>query len=588
MPDRFTTCLIAALQTKPNFGRKRIAEARAVYEGYRDQLVADGSPFDIASGVAQMRVLDDVNAARAARLKGFAYNTGLKTELIRRVGEAENINVLRGGDPERVVRAVVSVLGRERRISGANLSTLYDTTKGKYMMLFGDNLQRMTKGWMGTQRGKVIMEDAIRESFSVGSTGSQFAKDLAQSFSNFWKMHISDMNTTGVTLKHVAQAFPNPFTASKLNKMAKGGKLAEANAAFRDKMMQRVDWKQTTTPRGSMIPVADREAFLDKVHYAYRTGDYSEFEKPYGITNERFANTFRQDRMLVFKDADSWLTTLNEFSDMQVFDVMTRSIEKAANNYAISRMLGTNPDNMIREMRTIAQEAVARVKPGAAEELQALDKRLGVFENMSISILKHNPMDPESWLSATTHMFSDLSVAAMLGNAVFTALGGDITTTIFARIATNQRVMPVLFRTVANLMPGVHDRAMTDMLARGVIVNDKIANNFVAARMGAGQQYGPAITRRISDWTMRLSLMNRWTNSIRAANQQETMARMWKLRDMDLADVPERAIYIQQGITDAEWGKMRAYMATMPAPPRNGMFAPLSISPAWAMTWPPS
>lgn len=567
----FAQCLATKLEKKPGFGKKRVQEAIRAYERYRDQAVRDGLPLLQAQEQASARVIREVEEVRRAKVKAGVYNIGILGGFAKRLDLAPDITTAWGRRDlaDKLGVALSSVIEEDVRVKGhASVMTEYNVNHGKFWSLFRDVMDNFGKGAFGRQLGRSHMPNVVKELFREGSSGDQAAKDIAQAYRKFRKMYVALMNETGVTMRPIQdEGLPTAFSAVSVANRAKDEFVADMNAAL--------DWNKTTWPNGDLVEAAERIELLELSYDAIRTGDYTVFDQPFAQLGGRWGKELEQGRNFRYASADAWQAMHNKYGDGEIFDVMTRDMDKSAFSLATAKLLGTNPDYMLKQMRALTDKRADTA--GGKKSPQKIDRHLRRFDVMHDMLLKHNPMDPESALANTISTTSNLASAAMLKSAVFTAVPGDILTTIATRWANNQPVIAFLGEYIRAMFPGAYRTAAVDALGAGHVIDDLISNNFIAARFGAGQQYGMALSRRVADFTMRTSFMSRHTNALRAANQREMMLRLYKLRHTKFNDIRERVIFERAGITEAEWDRTRHEMTAWSPVQGVNYFRPIDM-----------
>lgn len=118
----------------------------------------------------------------------------------------------------------------------------------------------------------------------------------------------------------------------------------------------------------------DPDAFLRATFYALSSGEHlksrgGETDIPFkGPGN--LAKQVSQDRLLHFKDADSWLTYNSRFGTKSLIEGIVGGLEHAAGNIAIMETWGTNPEAMFQD--TIDRLAQAhRTNPDWSRKLRS-------------------------------------------------------------------------------------------------------------------------------------------------------------------------------------------------------------------------
>ena len=161
-------------------------------------------------------------------------------------------------------------------------------------------------------------------------------------------------------------------------------------------------------------------------------------------------------------------------------------------------------------------------KHGAKELNDAEAVLKNKFDPMFETVNRMNAMDPHSVTGALVTGASNVLTSAMLGSASFLAIPGDFMQTAAVRALNNQG----LFGGI-----GTYVKALaTDMQAQkqiatqsGFIMDEIVMSTYAASRWTGMATVGPQLTRRLSEATMRLSLMSGHTRAARWAVQSEFM-----------------------------------------------------------------
>lgn len=566
----FAKCLEIKLQKRPNWGKEKIAEAKRVWERQRDENVDAGMALADAERAAASTVVEMIEFQRQAKVKAGLKNIAILDDMRMRLDESLSISTAwgKGDASNKLGVGLRSVIDEDVRMEGRqNYETLRQTTLGEFWSLMRDAMDNFGKGALGRKLGKAHMPNVARELFNANSTGDTAAHEIATAYRKIVKYYLSKMNNeTGASIRNVSDdGMPTAFSAVNVNNTPVDNFVAD--------LIDRLDWNKTRRPSGERIPVAEREQFLKDMHFAIRNGDYTGFDKEFAATSGRWATEFQQERIFQYKSADAWQEMHDKYADMDIHDVIVHAMEKYAYNYSLAKTFGNSPDYMVKQMRGMAVKK-ANV---ASKRSDKIGKELRLYDTMADSMLRHNAMDPESFGAYTVATTSNLATAAMLKSAVLISAPSDLLITMSTRLANNQPLVSFIGSYIKAMFPGNYRKMAVEMLNAGFIIDDLTSNNFIAARFGAGAQYGAAWSKRVTDFTMRTSLMSRTTNALRIANHKDMMSRVARLRNTPFDQIPEKDMFRRAGITAAEWDKLRENMPLWSPVQGTEFFRPVDL-----------
>ncbi|WP_186126346.1 hypothetical protein [Burkholderia gladioli] len=92
------------------------------------------------------------------------------------------------------------------------------------------------------------------------------------------------------------------------------------------------------------------------------------------------AKKISQDRVIHFKDADSWFDYNNSYGTKSIREAVASGLDRGAQQIGLLRQLGTNPDAMVKTIRADLVDALKNAGEGAkAEELEAAAHKHDVY-----------------------------------------------------------------------------------------------------------------------------------------------------------------------------------------------------------------
>lgn len=271
------------------------------------------------------------------------------------------------------------------------------------------------------------------------------------------------------------------------------------------------------------------------------------------------ANRGSDSRVLHFKDGDAFLAYNAEFGRGSMYDAMIGHIGAMARDIGLVERMGPNPENQFRLQLDLAERADGVIRTSFANKPQAywsiLTGKTGADANGKI----WTPMTPFTGQYANLANFGqharNIQTFAKLGGAVLssiTDLGTIMVTTGYNKLSYWDLLKNTATAAGADAkefanMHGLIAESMTQDLNRWQ--GENIANNW---------------SGRLANATMRLSLMNAWTDTLRRGFSLTMQAGLGKLAGKDWASLTEwdRSHLQRKGITPDDWAVISAAKLT--------------------------
>lgn len=567
----FITCLQENL-VKRGFGAKRLAEIVDRFEGTREKLHAAGVAD--ADMVAMQNVLDRVALETREKARVALATLQTRARISRHFDEFDrNVAIARNTDEGATeARVAISLIEADPRSSGAvkSYATERDAARGQLYAIISDVVEKAGRGTFGIQKGKAHLPNIVRELYGE-ATGDRVAGELAKSWSKMTDAAVDMINAAGGSMVKLKDwRLPQSTSIAKLVKAGR-----DEWKAFH---MQALDWARMEWPNGAPIKEADRPRVLDDV-YNTLSSDGENQIKPGDIRGRGAAlgQMLDQHRFLFYKDSATWMAAHEKYGDGSIFDVMTRYVDTMAHQIGLVQTFGANPQAMADTIRDLARQRASRI--GAKEHAATKAALRNIFDPMFDTVMRTNRMDPESFLGNTIIGTANILNAAQLGSAVLLAAPGDLSTTIATRIANG---MPMLGDSVKFYIDALAaDRPLAARIATqtGFVHDTAVQAIYAAQRFSGLNTIGPAITRRIADTTMRLSLMSGHTEAAKFSARTEFMGLLQRSRNVAFDDLPFVQVFERYGIDDKMWDAMRQQLPVYSPPGRANiqLFAPNQI-----------
>lgn len=253
------------------------------------------------------------------------------------------------------------------------------------------------------------------------------------------------------------------------------------------------------------------------------------------------ANRGSESREIHFRDGEAYLQYLSEFGRGSMYDAMIGHIGGMARDIGLVERYGPNPNAQMRLQFDLAERADGRLERVFGNQPDAywnlLNGTTGTPANARIANVGQHIRNIET--------FGKLQGAVL---SSITDLGSYFVTTGFNRLS--------YWDALRNLGRAGGSEAKEFMNAHGMIAESMISD----LNRWAGENVAQSWSGRIANSTMRLSLMNAWTDTLRRAFQMTHMAGVGRLAKTEWAKLTEydRWRMESKGLTEADWEVIRA------------------------------
>lgn len=556
-PVDFVSCVRDNL-VKRGFANKRVKELTDGYEAMVQGYMQRGSSPVDAGTLAMKDMFDNITRDTQERLKRTAKMLSVQATNNDRIAQGLSVTTStflmdgkKGSKGTALARAAVSLLEDDPRFAGMSYSGQREVTRGQLFAIFGDVLDKVGKGAFGRQKGKAHLPNIIRE-IKGERTGDTVAKEFADAWLKVQDLAVDMFNQAGGSMRKLDRYIPQQQNSVKM--------MRAGETKWVDKHMDAIDWNNTRWPDGTMIPPEARRDVLSNVYKTLMTDGASKIDpKAFRGRGKAVGNMLDNHRFLHYKDAQSWLDVHNEFGDGNVFDVFIQHIDDMSHRIAMVETFGPNPEMTKMNIAAIVRKQAAAVGPKELADAEAVLKNK--FDPMFDTITRENPMDPNSTLGNTVTGVANILTAAQLGSASLLAIPGDFVQTAAVRALNNMGLFDGVGYYVKTL---ASDPAFMKQISTqsGFVMDEVVMATYSTTRFTGLATQGPAVSRRVSEAVMRLSLMSGHTKAARWAVQAEFMGLMDRSRSTAFADLPFRQVMERYGIGPDEWDALRGNIGT--------------------------
>ncbi|MBR0700178.1 hypothetical protein JQ599_09725 [Bradyrhizobium diazoefficiens] len=195
----------------------------------------------------------------------------------------------------------------------------------------------------------------------------------------------------------------------------------------------------------------------------------------------------------------------------------------------------------------------ARLRPARAlgmESGNAIDRTYAVLSGRA------NGVDNAMW-GGILGSARSLMAASSLGSATVSASVGDSVTALLAARYNGMEGSKVLSRAIETIF--AENPKMQADAARLLVTGHAMSDHAVSTFRYADQMFTPELIRKVSDFVIRSSGLNAWTEGIKKAFTMEMLGYIARNSDKAFVDLeaPLQAFLKRYGITATEWDHLR-------------------------------
>lgn len=254
------------------------------------------------------------------------------------------------------------------------------------------------------------------------------------------------------------------------------------------------------------------------------------------------ANRGSQSREIHFKDGEAYLTYLREFGTGSMYDAMMGHLGGLARDIGLVERYGPNPESQFRLQKDLAQRAdggpttfygqIKEALVGAEAHWRVLSGHSGQAQFAKIASVSMHARNIQTFGKLQGAVLSSL-----------TDLGTYFVSTGFNKLG--------YWNALTNLAAAQTAESRAFMNTHGMIADSLISDLSRWTAENVAQSW----SGRLANATMRLSLMNLWTDSLRRAFSLTMMEGVGRLRSTDWGSLTQydRWRMEQKGLTEADW-----------------------------------
>jgi hypothetical protein len=494
-----------------------------------------GIPRDARVTMAAERAMEDIQAEAARKAANSVRQVLKQADTAGRVDSlADSYKGARGGQAEMLKRdfeLTNMYAGALRKDSQGGLMSLIEAAGDKE----GAGLGRQALMMVFDAENPRMTADVVREVYANadGSSGNKTASTAARAWLDTIETLRQRFNAAGGDVGRLEYGYtPQPHDRVRIKKAG-----ADTWATEVLPLLDRRRYVDTDGRRLNDDEVAD---ILRGAWQTITTDGLLKQEPGAFKGSGKRANRGGDERQIHFKDGEAWLAYNARFGRGSLYDAMMGHIAGITRDIALVERYGPDPEATARLQFDLAARADG-TDPQALVGAGSVDPQ--TYWSM---ITGKTGMPKNETLARAFETARNIQVAAKLGGAVIssvTDLGTLAITAGYNRLPYWQLVKDIGTAATAD--------AKDFMSAHGMIA-DSIADSM---NRWSGDHMGHGWSGKLANSTMRWSLMNAWTDSLRQGftlTMNAGLARMAQ-KTWGALDEFDRVRLQRAGITEADW-----------------------------------
>ena len=498
-------------------------------------------PKDVRVQVAAQQIMADMKAAAARKVENAQRQVIKTAETNQRI---ESLMQSMGiGRRSALGKSIENTYLQANAVRDQYFSGLTDLIEG-LASKSGVGYGRRALQFLFDAENPIMARDVVREIFANGDghTGNTLAKAGAQAWLKVIETMRTRFNDAGGDVGKLDYGYiPQPHNAIKIK--AAG---AEPWAA---KVLDLLDRNRYRDVDGRRLNDAE---VLDMLRAAHETlaSDGMNKQTPGQFKGPGAkANAGSDSRVLHFKDGDAYLAYNAEFGKGSMYEAMIGHVSALSKSIAMVEDMGPNPNQQFRLQLDLAkQDDPVANKLGA----ELGDRAIGPEPMWALLNGGSGPMANLGLVGSTLR---NINVFGKLAGALISSIT-DVGTVF---LSTGYNKIPY-WQVLEQVGTSRSKEALDFMATHGLIADSLISG----LKFFHDENIAQGWSSRLANSTMKLSLMNAWTNAWRGGFAMAMMRKMGELSRKQWGDLTEFDRYHmgKRGITEEDWAVVNAAQLT--------------------------
>lgn len=394
-------------------------------------------------------------------------------------------------------------------------------------------------------------------------TGNQAAVRAAAEFEKVNEALRQRFNAAGGDVGRLDYGYmPNAWDGERV--------LSAGYDRFAERVLDKLDRSKYTREDGAPMSDAEVLDFLRAAGETIATNGANTAEPGKFRGKGATANHGSEHRQIHWKDGAAYVQAMSEFGSGGMYDALLGHVQMMARDIALVERFGPNPQSQHRLQRDLSAGASGRVPLVAWSDL---DHHWAAVVGVGASQWEFTPPVVGSALEAVTMgkvsgRFTGAGAARFWQHArnveVYSKLGSATLSAVsdaplyFSTVHFNKLSYLDAIQNAARGLTPLARREMAQFMDSQGLIADTLIDGF--NRMSV-DHVSANWSGRLSQSTMRLSLLNYWTSSWRRAftlTMQQGVGRWMEKPWADLDQWTREVLLQSRGITEADWSVMQS------------------------------
>ncbi len=395
----------------------------------------------------------------------------------------------------------------------------------------GTSMGRRALMFLFDAQNPQMTKDLVSEIFAngKGGTGNKVAQTGARAWLDVIESLRQRFNAAGGDVGRLAYGYlPQPHDTARVR--------GAGVDAWTSKTLPLLDRSRYVREDGSRMSDAEVIDFLRAAHETIATDGLSKSEPGQMRGSGAKANRGSDSRQIHFKDGEAYAAYLSEFGRGSMYDAMVGHVGMMARDIALIERYGPNPEAQFRLQNDLAMRADQGVKRSFGNKPQAywdlITGKAGAPDSARLASVGQHFRNVQTFGKLAGALLSSITdVGTLMVTAGYNRLG--------------------YWQTLKNVGKQASPEVREFLTSHGLIAESLLSD----LNRWAGENIANNWSGRLANSTMRLSLMNVWTDSLRRGFSMTMMQGLAKLSQTKWADLTEwdRSHLGRKGITEADW-----------------------------------
>lgn len=540
-------CIDAILKVAPDLSREQAAAIDDIVAGYKRRRQQRGGAEDITAETIDF-------ARRAGEDEVMAAMIERRDRLINIAVEKQALAFMGGGKASRRLSDMLT--GSQRGYEGAARSA---DAEGKAIeaQLLGGLVSDLKKAGLlpSLRRSHLLGSVPVRDPALDADIANELARLTDPAFGRDTGNPIA-RDAAAIIHKYQEAARVLQNRAGAWIGKLEGWIVRQSHDMERIRRAGRESWKDFVRPlldEKTFDGIENVESYLDQVWVNLATGNHLKADAVGSIKDMAFrgpgnrAKRLSAERSLFFKSADDWTAYNERFGTGDLMEAVAHGLGRAAQNTALMRKLGPNPQYMFERLRDKA--TLAAKEAGDEREVRDLNGWLLRAEFDEVAGFSNVPANPRlAHVASAIRIWNNLTT---LGGVVLSSIP-DVAVRAAALRHNGVGFLDRWGTTLDGFLAGYGSERREVADALGVGIDGVLSETF--SRFAAADTAGGTLSK-LQDTFFRLNLSTWWTNAMERGVGLVLANNLAKNVDRAFADLPEllRLNLGRYGIGEAEW-----------------------------------